>query len=339
MQEPAKQKPKIKIMKTPLTTLPRFASLMFRAALKRDNITQLPPTFDDLPKLSLSFAPTHLLDSSIKQFHAVTRWQSDHLHPCYLHVVSFPMHLMLMLQKDFPFALLGLVHINNEITQYRPVRVSEACVFRCYFKDMKPHAKGIVFSIATDVHVNGELCWSSVSSNLYRSTKFNPLNKESTPANEASIGLKWGVQSQQMWQLNSGLGRDYARASGDFNPIHLSKLSARLFGFKHAIAHGMWSKSRCLSALEQITPDLFVQPFNTQVQFIKPAMLPSRVVFSQYEADHSKADDVGTNKDVGTIEEVNKKGVSNNTLKRAMKFSLKSQTTGAPHLTGEVQSI
>ena len=117
-------------MKTPLTTLPRFASLMFRAALKRDNMTQLPPTFDDLPKQPLSFAPAHLFDSSIEQFHAVTRWQSGHLHPCYLHVVSFPMHLMLMLQKDFPFALLGLVHINNEITQYMTERFGEFVLYK-----------------------------------------------------------------------------------------------------------------------------------------------------------------------------------------------------------------
>ncbi|ABG41663.1 MaoC-like dehydratase [Paraglaciecola sp. T6c] len=320
-------------MKTPLTTLPRFANLMFRAALKRDNITQLPPTFDDFPKQPLSFAPARLLDSSIEQFHAVTGWRAKHLHPCYLHVVSFPMHLMLMLQKDFPFALLGLVHINNEIIQYRPVQASEACVFRCHFKDMKSHAKGIVFSIVTDVHVDGELCWSSVSSNLYRSTRFSAMNKESTPANEATTGLEGSAQSKQMWQLHPGLGRDYARASGDFNPIHLSKLSARLFGFKHAIAHGMWSKSRCLSALEQIDQDLFIQPFNTQVQFIKPAMLPGRVVFSQYEATHSKAGDIGA------IDEVNSKEVSENTQERAMKFSLKNQDTGAPHLSGKVQSL
>ena len=33
------------------------------------------------------------------------------------------------------------------------------------------------------------------------------------------------------------------------NPIHLSALTAKALGFKHAIAHGMWVKARTLAAL------------------------------------------------------------------------------------------
>lgn len=43
----------------------------------------------------------------------------------------------------------------------------------------------------------------------------------------------------QEWSLASDLGRRYARVSGDINPIHLHALSARAFGFRRAIAHGM----------------------------------------------------------------------------------------------------
>ena len=51
------------------------------------------------------------------------------------------------------------------------------------------------------------------------------------------------------WQLPAQLGRDYAKASGDFNPIHLHALSAKAFGFPRAIAHGMWTLGRTLAAL------------------------------------------------------------------------------------------
>jgi acyl dehydratase len=40
-------------------------------------------------------------------------------------------------------------------------------------------------------------------------------------------------------RLPAGLSRQYARVSGDYNPIHLSSLSAKVFGFRSVVAHGM----------------------------------------------------------------------------------------------------
>ena len=57
------------------------------------------------------------------------------------------------------------------------------------------------------------------------------------------------------WRLPGDLGRRYAAVSGDHNPIHLYPLTAKAFGFPRQIAHGMWSKARCLAALEGRLPD------------------------------------------------------------------------------------
>ena len=54
-------------------------------------------------------------------------------------------------------------------------------------------------------------------------------------------------------------------------------LSARLFGFRSAIAHGMWTKARCLAALEGRLPDAFT----VQAAFRKPILLPATVQFSE----------------------------------------------------------
>ena len=52
------------------------------------------------------------------------------------------------------------------------------------------------------------------------------------------------------WKAPADIGRQYAKVSGDYNPIHLSAVSAKLFGFPTAIAHGLWNKARTLAALE-----------------------------------------------------------------------------------------
>jgi acyl dehydratase len=74
----------------------------------------------------------------------------------------------------------------------------------------------------------------------------------------------WGRRSRQRaltvarWWVPADAGRRYAPLSGDWNPIHLNALAARLFGFRRAIAHGMWVKARCLAALEGRLPERLV---------------------------------------------------------------------------------
>ena len=83
------------------------------------------------------------------------------------------------------------------------------------------------------------------------------------------------------WYADSDIGRRYAKVCGDYNPIHLSATSARLFGFPTAIAHGMWSKAMALAALRGHLPH---SGFAFEVDFRKPVRLPSEVVLSASEA-------------------------------------------------------
>ena len=44
----------------------------------------------------------------------------DELPPTYPHVIAFPLAMELMTDSSFPFAVMGLVHIENRIEQRRP---------------------------------------------------------------------------------------------------------------------------------------------------------------------------------------------------------------------------
>lgn len=78
------------------------------------------------------------------------------------------------------------------------------------------------------------------------------------------------------WRLPGDLGLRYGAVSGDRNPIHLHTLTAKPFGFPGAIAHGMWTKARCLAALESQLPD----SYRVKVRFAKPVVLPTRIGFA-----------------------------------------------------------
>ena len=56
----------------------------------------------------------------------------------------------------------------------------------------------------------------------------------------------------------------------------MHSLTAKPLGFPSAIAHGMWTKARCLAALESRLPDAF----SVDVRFRRPILLPGRVGFA-----------------------------------------------------------
>jgi len=69
--------------------------------------------------------------------------------------------------------------------------------------------------------------------------------------------------------------------SGDRNPIHLHALTAKLFGFPAAIAHGMWTKAHALASFEGRLPDAFT----VDVRFKQPVLLPGKAAFTSWKTD------------------------------------------------------
>ena len=84
------------------------------------------------------------------------------------------------------------------------------------------------------------------------------------------------------------IGRRYGAVSGDRNPIHLYGVTAKLFGFPSAIAHGMWLKARTLAALEGRLP----AAYTVDVAFKTPVLLPSTIAISAAAANQGWTLDV-----------------------------------------------
>ena len=198
----------------------------------------------------------------------------DHVPATWLHVLTFPLQVKLMSGRDFPFPMLGMVHVANSMTQHRPVRVAESLNLSTWVENLAPHRSGHTVDVVGEARVGDEVVWEGRSTYLVRgqteeakageaATSQTQAQRHDIPENELAI-----------WRLSADLGRRYAKVSGDANPIHLSALSAKALGFPRAIAHGMWSHARVLAAVEPRLPD----SLTADAQFIKPILLPSTVV-------------------------------------------------------------
>ncbi|MGN6606616.1 MAG: MaoC/PaaZ C-terminal domain-containing protein [Jatrophihabitans sp.] len=193
---------------------------------------------------------------------------TDVLPPTYLHILAFPLSVELMTQRAFPFPLIGSVHVNNTIEVRRPVLAGETPSFEVRVADLRPHPAGQQFDVLADVTIAGEPVWSSRSTYLRRGAS----SGEKSPR-PAAVPEPTGVTRLR---VPSDIGRRYGAVSGDRNPIHLTGLTARAFGFSSAIAHGMWLKARTLATLEGRLPDAY----DVDVAFKTPVFLPSTIAVS-----------------------------------------------------------
>jgi acyl dehydratase len=222
---------------------------------------ELPDT--ELEVRDVETRPEHL--AAYNEVCGFTR--DDVLPPTYPHIVAFPLAVRIMAERAFPFPLLGLLHIANEIAQLRPVGADEPLTVRVRAQDLEPHDRGTQFAMAAEARVGEEAVWRSRNVYLHRSGKSS--GSSSPKEREAP------ATARAHWRVPGDIGRRYGAVSGDRNPIHLHGWSARLFGMPRPIAHGMWVKARCLAELESTLPGAF----SVSVRFKLPLFLPAQVAF------------------------------------------------------------
>jgi acyl dehydratase len=189
----------------------------------------------------------------------------------YPQVLAFPAQVRLMTEPGFPLRLPGLVHLRQRITQHRPIGADEVLALRVHAEALRAHPRGAQVDLVATASIGGEQRWAASSTYLARgasaaeSERAEPAEPDAVPADSRRLVARW------RWPGDTG--RRYAAVSGDINPIHLHPLTARLFGFPGAIAHGMCTAARCVASLQGRLPEAF----ELDVVFGKPVVLPAKL--------------------------------------------------------------
>ncbi len=257
--------------RTVLDAAPSMAGLFARAALTARG------RGGDLPDTRLAREGVRVDPAELAAYDRVCRVPlSDALPAPYPHVLTFPLQVALMSDRAFPLALPGLVHVRNRIDVLRPLGADESLDLVVWAERFAAHRSGATVDLCASVSAGGDEVWRGRSTYLARGAKA----PDGAPEADAEVTVGALERPAATWRIPADAGRRYAKVSGDVNPIHLSGLTAKAFGFKRAIAHGMWMKARVLAALSGRLPDAFT----VDVAFRKPVFLPSTVTLSTAQA-------------------------------------------------------
>ncbi len=207
-----------------------------------------------------------------------------------------------IISSFFPINPLGLIHIFQSFEQKRPVKTDEILDLACTLKSIEKTQKGIETSFTLKVISNGQVVWQGISTFFTRSPA--KIKKKSKKKDDIIL------TKQETFFVPSDAGRKYATVSGDYNPHHLYTLLAKLFGFKRAIAHGMWSLARVIASLDKkigIHDQAVIE-----ASFKLPIFMPATIALGYEHQDDTK--------DQQTV----------------VIFELRDEQKGLPHLKGRL---
>jgi acyl dehydratase len=226
------------------------------------------PRSDELPNRTLKVEGLDIDRSNVAQYAAVTGLRyGDEVPLTYPFALTFPVVMQLVTGFDFPFAAMGSVHIENQITQHRPICVTDTVDVKVHAENLREHRRGLLVDILTDVNVGNDLAWHQVTTFLHQQRTSLSDEPKPPPKKQPKLPPPNGVLS-----ISPGQIRRYASAGGDHNPIHTNPIAAKLFGFPTVIAHGMFSAAAVLRTIEGYLPDAV----GYSVRFGKPVVLPAK---------------------------------------------------------------
>lgn len=203
----------------------------------------------------------------------------------HIHALIMPIQMELMAADDFPLPMMGLVHTENTYREISPVTLGGKVDIAVKVAAFRAHRSGteVVLESTVTSSTSGATLVEEQSVYLAKGVRLKEAEgfEEVQAQREAIKSGAETIKREQFkvpfptaqWKLAGNTGRKWAKVSGDWNPIHITSVSAKALGMPAAIAHGMYTASRAL-AEAQVLPG---QSYEFQISFGAPVVLPTTI--------------------------------------------------------------
>ena len=206
---------------------------------------------EKLPEISYSLQDVKIEKQNVDLFNQVCGIKDSKIFITYPYVLSGPLALSFITDKNFPIAPVGLLHLRNSIELFKNLEFEFPYCLEIRTLNSRFRPQGFEFDLLTELKTQGEIVWACKSTFLKR----GKYSKEDPPSEDEEIFMKLedGQFLEGKIHIPSDIGKVYARICKDYNPIHISNIMAKILGYKRSIAHGMWTLARTASYLHPET--------------------------------------------------------------------------------------
>ena len=191
----------------------------------------------------------------------------------YFYLLSQGVQTMLMIDKKFPLPIPGMVHLKTKIVHLSEIHLHDPLEIKSYVEIENKSEGSLLPKFKESYYQNGIKVVEIESIYLL---KRRSKNKTATKRENSIIENKDPNWLSEPWTIKRKFSTQYAKLSGDYNPIHILSLFAWLSGFKGRIIHGWYNTSRAAAKIERETE----MPIKSiEVEFLKPITIPSKATF------------------------------------------------------------
>lgn len=255
--------------------LPNLPTMFFRSlfTVARKDIEPA-----DASELVAEFSAPEFPKEQISRYHQAFGGFVSEVPLTLLYCLAQRVHLAQMLGEHFPWPAPGLVHVSNRLVQHHAIAADQGFILKASIQLPRRGPGVSVRRLRPLFHVE---FWQDDEKVATCVSEYQVMPKQSErqqrkPKDTAKVAEcpddSW--QQLNIWQLNDKAGRNYARLSGDFNPIHLHPLVSRWFGFNQPIIHGMYMSARAQAEIERQQQRAITA---IDVSFKRPVPLPARI--------------------------------------------------------------
>lgn len=196
----------------------------------------------------------------------------------HVHSLIMPLQMELMAADDFPLPMMGLIHTSNTYRQLAPVPVGSKVDVEVRVAGFRAHRSGTEIVHEATVSQDGTVLVEETSVYLAKGKSLDDVNadpdSDSSSASAARRPAFAVPVPTAQWRIPGSIGRTWAKVSGDWNPIHVTGLTAKALGMPGVVAHGMYTASRALA--ESDVPG--GTPFEFHIDFAAPVIVPATVM-------------------------------------------------------------
>lgn len=256
------------------TAPPSLTPAYLRALLSARKRNVLPAN-TSVPRLEVVLGPQRPDGQMLAKYRKLCGFVDGPTLPLtYPQVLAGPLHIYLLTEPDFPLPALGVVHARQTIEQLQTIGIQDPLALRAWVEGHRDLSNGIEIDIQTEATLHDLVVWRSVTTIFCRKLSKSKGKGEQKVRPPTAVIAPY---RSLVLRLPEDLGRRYSQLAGDYNPIHLHAIPAKLFGFRRAIAHGMWTLARAVAEVQQ---DVTATELQLQAQFKRPIFLPSKAVLA-----------------------------------------------------------
>jgi len=161
----------------------------------------------------------------------------------------FPMFKKIITHEELKLDLLRMVHAYQGLNCFGYITKGDFINVHMSIDDITETAAGEILRIATRGYRDGDILFEGDTGFIVRRRRHDNGNRNGIRVLEEPVRNSSPDLIELSIQTRKGQQKEYSKVSNDTNPIHTSRIFARLAGLSGTIMHGVCVMAMCTNAI------------------------------------------------------------------------------------------